>query len=80
MSDDLTPAQIKRFRHIDNLLAQMSDKNADNIKLELEEMQDAELVELYLDLDNIELEDENDLDEENEDTIPEEPTTIYVEE
>jgi len=75
--DNLTNAQIKKYRILDNKLSDIAEWDLENIKIELEELQDGELNELFPD---IEIDDGIELNEEEEDTIPAEPTTIYVEE
>ena len=50
VADDLTDKQIKKYRLLDNRLAELAEDNIENIKLELEELQDMELNELFLDI------------------------------
>lgn len=62
IKDDLTEAQIKKYRLLDNKIAELSEDNIEAIKLELDELNDMELNDLYLntndfddiDFDNIE--------------------------
>lgn len=45
--DNLTPAQVKKYRLLDNKIAELAEDNIENIKFELEELDDIELNELY---------------------------------
>lgn len=65
---DLTDKQIRKLRLLDNKLAELSEDNIENIKFELEELQDMELNELY---DLWLTTDEEAKREEIEDNIPE---------
>lgn len=47
IADDLTDIQIKKYRLLDNKLAELAENNIENIKLELDELQDIELNELF---------------------------------
>ena len=49
IKEDLNEKQIKKYRLLDNKIAELAEDNKENIKLELEELQDLELDELYLD-------------------------------
>lgn len=55
VKDDLNEAQIKKLRILDNRSAELAEYNLENLKLELEELADPELNELFegfdLDLD-----------------------------
>jgi len=57
---NLTEKQIKKYRLLDNKIAELAEDNIENIKFELEELKDLELDELYnldieeIDFDNIE--------------------------
>ncbi len=55
VKDNLTDKQIKKYRLLDNKIAELAEDNLENIKFELEELQDLELDELY----DTELEDIN---------------------
>lgn len=48
--DDLTPAQIRKYRLLDNRTAEFSQDNIENIKIELEELGDEALSNLYPDI------------------------------
>ena len=73
IKDDLTEKQIKKYRLLDNKIAELAEDNVENIKFELEELEDVELNELY-DLDlNIE-----DNREDIEDEVPEEQEEVIV--
>jgi DNA modification methylase len=65
--DKLTKKQEQKYRLLDNKISELATSNPDNIKLELEELEDLELNELYPEIDLKEIE----LDEANEDTVPE---------
>lgn len=75
VKDKLTEAQVKKYRLLDNKIAEQADDDIKNIKIELDELQDIELNELY-GLD-IEIVDED--KEAIEDLVPIEPTNIIVE-
>ena len=75
IKDNLTEKQIKKYRLLDNKIAELAEDNMEAIKFELDELEDMELNELY-DLD-IEIVDED--KSAIEDDIPEEPTNIIVE-
>ena len=51
VKDNLTEIQIKKYRLLDNKIAELAEDNTDAIRLELEELQDLELDELYLEID-----------------------------
>ena len=54
----LTDKQIKKYRMFDNRLAELAEDNIENIKLELEELQDMGLNELYnIDIEDIDFDD-----------------------
>ena len=67
VKDKLTKKQEQKYRLLDNKITELATSNIDNIKLELEELEDLELNELYPEIDLNEIE----LDEENEDSVPE---------
>jgi len=73
--NDLTPTQIRKLRLLDNKIAELAEDNLENIKLELEELDDIELNELY-DLDITEIDPDK---EAIEDDVPDIPTNIIVE-
>lgn len=75
VKDDLTVEQIKKYRLLDNKIAELATDDIDNIKMELIELWDIELWELYwiqLEIDWI------DLDEDREDEIPTIKKKVYV--
>jgi len=74
--ENLTEKQIKKYRLLDNKIAELATDNIENIRLELEELQDIELNELY-DLDITTLKEEN--KEKIEDDVPEIQENIIVE-
>jgi len=47
VKDDLTEVQIKKYRLLDNKIAELADDDLENIKFELDEIWDLELSELY---------------------------------
>lgn len=49
-AENLTEKQIKKYRLLDNKITELAEDNIENIKIELEELQDLELNELYIDL------------------------------
>ena len=58
IADDLTDKQVKKYRMLDNKLAELAEDNIENIKLELEELQDMGLNELYnIDIEDIDFDD-----------------------
>ncbi len=66
--NDLTPAQVKKYRLLDNKIAELAEDNEENIKMELLELQDPQLNELYdfaLNLDADGLWDDFDLPDED---------------
>ena len=66
---DLTEKQIKKYRLLDNKLAELSENNIDNIQIELDELQDIELSSLYW-LDDIDFDDiESNEDREKKDKV-----------
>lgn len=67
VKDKLTKKQEQKYRLLDNKITELATSNIDNIKLELEELEDLELNELYPDIEINEIE----LDEANEDSVPE---------
>lgn len=72
---DLTEPQKKKYRILDNKLADLAEWNIENLKIELAEINDPDLNELFDDL-YLWLDDVLDVDEEKEDeapTVPEEP-------
>lgn len=62
----MTEAQVRKYRILDNKLSDIAERDMENIELELKDLNDMELNELFPD---IKLED--DLDIENEDNAPE---------
>lgn len=74
VKDNLTEKQIKKYRLLDNKIAELAEDNIENIKFELEELQDMELNELY-DLDIEVIEDKKEV----EDNVPEIQENIIVE-
>lgn len=67
-TENLTKEQIKKYRILDNRLADLSEYNLENLKLELEELGDQDLIDLF---DEFELWiGEEERDEEQEDTTP----------
>lgn len=45
--DDLSEVQVRKYRLLDNKIAELAEDNEDNIKMELLEIDDIELNELY---------------------------------
>lgn len=74
---DLDDKKIKKYRILDNKLSDIAEWDIDNIKLELEDINDDELNELF---PEIELDDDEEYDEETQDDIPDVPDNIIVEE
>lgn len=70
LADNLTPAQIKKYRLLDNKLSSIAEYDIENIKIELEDLQDMELNDLFDDLD-LGLDSLLDVDEEQENQAPE---------
>ena len=70
-ADNLTEKQIKKYRLLDNKISELAEDNIENIKLELDELEDKELNELFdinLDLDDdIDFDNINDKDDEKKD-------------
>lgn len=54
--DDLTPEQIRKYRLLDNRTAEFSQDNIENIKIELEELNDEALNNLYPDILDVDME------------------------
>ena len=50
-AENLTDKQIKRYRLLDNKLSDMAEWNLENIKLELDEIEDIELNDLFPEFD-----------------------------
>ncbi len=78
--DDLDPVAIKKLRILDNKLSDLAEWDKENLKLELEEIGDEDLMSLFDDLDLTFWDDEENEGETDEDDIPEEPQTIIVQE
>jgi len=74
--DKLTKKQEQKYRLLDNKISELATNQIDNIKIELDELQDSELNSLYADL-NIETDEELDR-EEIEDNIPEIPKAMGI--
>jgi hypothetical protein len=72
--ENLSKEEERKLRLLDNKIAELSEDNIENIKFELDELEDLELNELY-DLDIEIIEDK----EEIEDDIPEVQENIIVE-
>jgi ParB-like chromosome segregation protein Spo0J len=59
VKDKLSDKQIRKYRLLDNKIAELAEDNMEAIKFELEELEDLELDELYqtdledIDFDNI---------------------------
>ena len=68
VKDKLTKKQEQKYRLLDNKISEMAKNNDDNIKIELEELQDQELNNLYKDLE-ITTDDEKEK-ETREDDVP----------
>lgn len=47
IKDDLTDLQIKKYRLLDNKIAELAEDNKENIKIELQELENMELNDLY---------------------------------
>ena len=67
---DLTDTQKKKYRILDNKLAELADRDIENLKIELAELNDPELNDLFDDLD-LWLNNLLDVDEEQENQAPE---------
>ena len=67
---DLTDTQKKKYRILDNKLAELADRDIENLKIELAELNDPELNDLFDDLD-LWLDNLLDVDEEQENQAPE---------
>ncbi|HMY80561.1 MAG TPA: ParB/Srx family N-terminal domain-containing protein, partial [Candidatus Absconditabacterales bacterium] len=67
---DLTEIQKKKYRILDNKLAELADRDIENLKIELAELNDPELNDLFDDLD-LGLDNLLDVDEEQENQAPE---------
>lgn len=74
---DLTELQKKKYRILDNKLADLAEWNIENLKIELAEIDDADLTGLFDDLD-LWLDEVLDVDDEKEDNIPAVPETPRV--
>jgi len=55
VKNNLTEAQTRKYRLLDNKIAELSTDNIENINFELEELQDQNLIELYFDEDITEI-------------------------
>lgn len=77
LADDLDDEQIRKYRLLDNRLADLSEYNLENLKLELLELKDEELNKLFVDF-KLELEEPKDLDNESQDDIPETPKESLI--
>lgn len=55
--DDLTEAQIRKYRLLDNRTAEFSQDNVENIKIELDELGDEALKNLYPDILDVDMDD-----------------------
>lgn len=62
IADQLTEIQIKKYRILDNRLADLSEYNFENLKLELNEIDDVELKELFIELKEFKENENSDLD------------------
>jgi len=79
--DDLDPVAIKKLRILDNKLSDLAEWDKENLKLELEEIWDEDLISLFDDLDLSFLdEDEENKWKTDDDDIPELPQKIIVKE
>jgi DNA methylase N-4/N-6 domain protein len=65
---DLTEDQKKKYRLLDNRLADLSDYDLENLKLELQELNDEWMNDLFSEFD-LQL-DEEERDEDKEDEVP----------
>jgi ParB-like chromosome segregation protein Spo0J len=78
VKDDLSEKEIREYRLLDNRIAELATDNIDNIKIELEALQDSWINELYKDI--VEVTTLEDQDKELiEDDVPRPPKKIYVE-
>jgi len=75
VKDKLSEKQIRKYRLLDNKIAELAEDNIENIRLELEELEDPELNELY----DFEIETLDPDKEAIEDTVPEVSDNIIVE-
>jgi len=71
IADDLTPAQIKAFRLVDNKTSEYAEWDIEKLNIELEEL--PELEEFGFEMPEIQL---NEYDDEKEDEIPEEAPPV----
>ena len=82
-ADTLDKDQVRKLRILDNKLNE-SEWHLWNLKLELDYLWQLDIWELNIDIKDmfpdLDMGDENDVDDENENTIPEDPTKIIVEE
>jgi len=75
---DLNELQKKKYRILDNKLSDLAERDIENLKIELEAIDDPDLNDLFDDL-NLWLDDELDVDEDKEDEAPEVSDKIWVE-
>lgn len=51
--ESLTPSQVRKLRLLDNKVSDIAERNIENIKFELDELQDIELNELFVDMEEL---------------------------
>ncbi len=75
IADDLTEEQVRKYRLLDNKLSDLGEYDMEAVQMEIELLNDLELATLF----DIDLTPENEVNEEEEDTVPEDPKIIVVE-
>ncbi|HNG96837.1 MAG TPA: site-specific DNA-methyltransferase, partial [Candidatus Absconditabacterales bacterium] len=75
---DLDELQKKKYRILDNKLSDLAERDIENLKIELEAIDDPDLNLLFDDL-NLGLDEDLDVDEDKEDEAPEVSEKIWVE-
>ena len=75
---DLDELHTKKYRILDNKLSDLAERDIENLKIELEAIDDPDLNLLFDDL-NLGLDEELDVDEDKEDEAPEVSEKIWVE-
>ena len=51
--ESLTPSQVRKLRLLDNKVSDIAERDIENIKFELEEIWDSELNELFIDMEEL---------------------------
>jgi hypothetical protein len=75
---DIDELQKKKYRILDNKLSDLAERDIENLKIELEAIDDPDLNTLFDDL-NLGLDEDLDVDEDKEDEAPEISEKIWVE-